>query len=200
MGHVIALSGWKGSGKDTVAQYLVSKHGYKQLSFATALKDYVAIQYDIPREYLDDQSRKEMLLVDYPVRNTDAFSSVIHQLLQEELKQGYWTPRALLILEGSIKRAVTSEYWVRRIIEEIVANPDQNYVISDMRYRSELEQLQNYLDTVTTVRIQRWERIDTLDPSERDLDYTPHKHQLFNTDISKETLYAQIDHIITALE
>ena len=38
---IIGLSGYAGSGKDAVAQYLVDTHGYTRVAFADAIRDFV---------------------------------------------------------------------------------------------------------------------------------------------------------------
>lgn len=180
MNKFIALSGWKRSGKDTVADHLVKKHRYTRISFADILKDMCAVEYKVPRSWFDDPVYKEAPITFLPpVRNTDAFSKEIHELLAEQFKQddrgySYWTPRALAILKGSTNRAVDPDYWVKRSVALYASQPG-NYVISDMRYRSEFRRLTELLgNNLTTVRIERFDTIETSDPSERDLDDTPH--------------------------
>lgn len=178
--RVIALSGWKGSGKDTVAAYLQEAFGYQKLSFAAALKDVVASTYKVSREDLDDPTKKEMPLFSYPVIPTDGFTEVIHSQLSSELRSGFWTPRALAILEGSIKRAVYPNYWVQAIVSEILNNPNQRYVITDMRFRSEADTLRTMLPDIDMWRINRFTTIDTNSTSERDLDQYPFDIYLAN--------------------
>lgn len=196
---VIALSGWKGSGKDTVADYLAKQHGYIRLSFAARLKDLVSQLYGVPREDLDSPSRKEMPLANYPVIPTDRFTETVHTLLSDELRHGYWTPRALCILEGSVKRSVRPNHWVNTVAMEIMENLDKRYVISDMRYKSELDTLRILLeDRIIPVRINRYDTITTTDPSERDLDDCAFDITLRNTE-SLDKLYSKLDHHITVL-
>ena len=40
---IIGICGFKSSGKDTLAEFLIKDYGFKKLSFASALKDIVAI-------------------------------------------------------------------------------------------------------------------------------------------------------------
>lgn len=198
MVQVIALSGWKGSGKDTVAEYLVRAYNYKQLSFAARLKDVVASTYKVPREDLDNPAKKELPLTSYPAILTDPFSEKVHSMLSAELQSGFWTPRALCILEGSIKRSVHSNYWVQSVVDQILRDSiDSKFVISDMRYKSEVDTLSLMLPPVslTTLRINRFDNVGTQDPSERNLD-----HHIFDMYIgnsgTKEELYAQVDYVI----
>lgn len=198
MSKVVAISGWAKSGKDTSADYLVS-NGYQRVAFADILKEMVAEQYNIPLEYCHKQELKERPLEQYPVMPKDAFSLEIAKLLFNEFRtlggkqarepyvdpsgaflgvmdrdaqQLYWTPRALCILEGSIKRSVDSGYWVGRAIQKIdkAISKGHNVVVSDLRYRSEVAQLrQAFNKTLTTVRINRFDSTPSTDASENDL-------------------------------
>ena len=171
MPRIICLSGWKGSGKDETAKVLGQLFGYQRLAMADKLKDEVAQIYGLDRRVLDDRILKETPLLNLPVINTDPFSATIHQMLSSELSSGYWTPRALCILEGSIKRAVASSHWLKALEREILAHPNRRYVITDMRYRSEARFFKAaFGQDVSIWRIMRSDHIDTMDPSERDLD------------------------------
>ncbi len=193
---VIALSGWKGSGKDTVAEYLVKEHGYIRNSFAESLKGLVALTYGIPHEDLYDQKKKEEPLAWLPVIANDSFSTVIHHLLRDELKGGYWTPRALCILEGSIKRSVNSNHWTRSVVQDILNKKNENHVISDLRYKSEVDILKMMVPGIKFVRIERDLEITTMDPSERDLDH--HKFDVYIPNkSSKEKLYENVDSMLS---
>lgn len=167
---VYALSGWRTSGKDTAADLLVREFGFNKLSFAAKLKDMVARDYNLPREWFDT-AQKEAPLTQYPVIPGDSFAETLHELLASELKSGFWTPRALCILEGSAKRSVHSNYWVRSVASEILSDTGtRDFVISDLRYKSEADTLKLLIPTIRLVRIERYDTIETRDPSERDLD------------------------------
>lgn len=195
--RVLALSGWRKSGKDTTADFLVREYGYTKLSFAAKLKDMVSTTYGVERALLDSQTHKEMPLYHLPACTTDAFTVRIHEMLGSELKSGYWTPRALCILEGSIKRAVNANFWVKSVASDILAAPSRDkFVISDMRYTSEADTLRILLPTVITLRIDRFETIDTLDPSERDLDNYKFDIELGNKGTVEE-LYTTLGHVIS---
>ena len=191
---VIAISGWKRSGKDTIANHLVDKHGFKRVGFADPLKDMVAEEYDIPRVHCDDPEFKESPIMKYPVTPRDSFAKDIADIMFLELRnkegkrsrydnfvssqlhneQLYWTPRALCILKGSTNRSVVSNYWVTCAVNKIgfdQSHKEKTYVISDLRYKNEVEQLRSFFGAnLTTVRVNRFDSSPSVDPSERDLD------------------------------
>lgn len=203
---VIAISGWKRSGKDTIAEQLIKEHQFKRIAFADPLKDSVAQEYGIPRSHCDDPAFKEQPILHLPLSPKDAFGLGAAELIYKECRtadgktpfdywidpsgaflgvysygsafteretvaQLYWTPRALCILKGSINRVVRSDYWVKAAIDQIKANPDGLFVISDLRYKSELAQLKAaFGKDITTVRVNRFDECNSQDASERDLD------------------------------
>ena len=186
---IIAISGFRSSGKDTAADIIVKDFNATKLSFAEPLKKLVAIQYNLPIIYMNDPKLKDLPLEDMPLSPKDKFNEAIHSLLREELKFGYWTPRALTILEGSTKRSVNPDYWATQVINRIrsynayeVAADDifgtktnsTIYVVSDLRFKNEAEQLKrNFKENLLLIRINRFDEIDSTDPSERDLDDYP---------------------------
>jgi len=201
---VIAISGWKRSGKDTLAEFLVKDFNFRRIGFADPLKDMVAQEYDIPRDHLDNPSYKEAPLTQYPVDPKDDFSKKMTDIMFGEFRnlQGkksnhgsfvssklageklYWTPRALAILKGSVNRSVASDYWVRTAVNKIAfdtTHPEQLYVISDLRYKSEMALLRAFFgDNLVTIRVNRFTHSESTDPSERDLDDAQFDHVIEN--------------------
>ena len=197
---IIALSGWKQSGKDTLAERLILEQGYVRLSFADTLKEMVSKTYDIPLEWCHSNDKKETPLSQYPVRTQDAFGEVLHDFMWGEYRKDQddtlcHTPRSLLILEGSVKRSVTSDFWVKTVVSIIKANPNNNYVITDVRYRSEMKQLkEEFDDQVKSIRVNRFADSPSDDPSERDLDNFVFDRVIENTG-TLEDLYKQADNL-----
>lgn len=173
---VIALNGWKQSGKDTTAEFLEDAYGFTRYAFADTLKDLVANTYKIPRASLDDPKLKEKALPQYPVNPKDPFGKMITDYMKAEFSvvknKKYWNPRSLAILEGSVKRSVNTQHWVNTITRSITTSTTTKAVITDLRYRSEVEELRKVFDKqqLLIVRINRWDESPSVDPSERDLD------------------------------
>ena len=83
---VVAVSGWKGSGKDLAATYLTANYGFLRYAFADIIKDLVSKQYNIPRDWCDSSKHKEQPLPQYPVITKDLFADTIHLTLAGEFR------------------------------------------------------------------------------------------------------------------
>lgn len=203
---VILISGWKGSGKDSVADYLMNNHNFIKFTFAKTLKNYTSKLYNIPLRKFYNRNLKEKPLLKFPVKSNDKFTDSIHKLLLKEFSNDlenqdlkYWTPRALIILEGSIKRSVDSNFWVKKVMKEMEGDglyyKPELCVISDCRYKSEVKAFkEKFGKDLITIRINRFNTINTNDPSERDLDNYNFDYVL-NNNGSLEDLYKKIDEI-----
>lgn len=216
---MLLVSGFKGSGKDTVADWLVKHKGYKQLSFASALKDEVASSYGLPRENFYNQALKEVPFLALPALATDDTSRVItthflkelafsdsskpvggfiidnkimgfKSIYSQSLELLYFTPRALLILHGALKRCVNPNHWVDVVMRQVKAG--DKVVISDWRFKNELDAVNDWAEgQVTTVRINR-EASTSTDPTEIDLLGQEVDVTIDNTG-SLEDLYKQLE-------
>lgn len=242
---IICLSGYKFSGKDTVAQYLIDNYRAIRVALADPLKDSVAEEFGIDRAWLDDPKFKEKPLLDMPVDPKDAFTKMIAEFMVKEFvredgtkpdkpfyqggkfyggftktsgksgKNGtfsmsvteghklYWTSRALAILKGSTNRAARSNYWTEKALESIQSKLDSGFkyiVVSDVRYRSEMEQIKaKFPSEVITIRINRNKDSPSDDPSERDLDNYQFDRYIDNTG-SLSATYRQVEDILEILK
>ena len=221
---ILLISGYKGSGKDEASQYFLHKD-FEKVSFATELKKQVAIEYNLPLFTFEESIWKERFLLDYPVVSEDNFSKEIHKLLKSEFRtksskqaefieyvgsslkmrttmsdglvtfkeQLYWTPRALMILHGSIGRSVDSNHWVKKALE----GKSGNIVVSDWRYKSEYDTIVKIYgrESVKTIRIDRFETVNTNHDSERNLDNFEFDH-LFENKGTLQDLYQKLGEIL----
>ena len=83
---IICFSGWKGSGKDECAKYLIERHNAIRVALADPLKDSVAQEFGINRASLDDPKRKESPLLNLPVDPKDKYSKMIAKFLVKEFR------------------------------------------------------------------------------------------------------------------
>lgn len=170
MKKLICISGWRRNGKDTIADYLVEKHGYKKLSLAEALKNDVCHVFNLNPICVFNDQAKDLPLAHLPVEEkTDSISQTMLDTVKGEFKNGHLTPRALCILLGSLGRAVQNDFWVNKVLAQL--DPNVNYVIPDLRFQSELASLSKCTThKAVFTRVQRFDTVDSVNASERDLD------------------------------
>lgn len=227
---VIGLSGYKGSGKDMVADYLVeSGWKFERLSFADPLKEMCAVEYNIPINFFYDRDKKETPLLHLPVRITDNFIAGIVDLLKDEFRtkngskpvlirndgQGllnngqyediFYTPRALAIFKGSGNRAVDGDFWIKKAIDHINNNDSCDYfIIPDLRFQTEAATLkERFGENFISVRVDRFPTVDSNDPSERDLDSYHFDYYINNKkseNVTKDKVFEQVNQIINLKE
>jgi hypothetical protein len=148
---IIWLSGWAGSGKDTMAEILCKKLDYHRFAFADSLKDIVAQENNFPRSWCDTQEGKKIVI------NADG-QTVRDMLIQKsfemkKLNQNIFTEKEYLkIVEGQAEC--------------------NNIVITDWRYKHEYSYFKALFPLAqhTTVRIIRPAIESADDPSEHELD------------------------------
>lgn len=203
--NIVLVSGWKGSGKDSFSDILVDHYKYKKYSFATALKDEVSIQYEIPREYFESRLLKEKALLNKPLYGGHEWSlddllphfrteEGLIPLLKENIETRenllyykneclYWTPRALLIVEARTKLMIDPLYFCRKMLVSMKQTlKTQSVVVADWRYNHEYDYIVKNFSKHSTVTI----RIDTdknnecIDSSENSLDSFPFHRRIFN--------------------
>lgn len=140
---IVSISGLIGSGKDTVADYLVAQHGFKRESFAGALKDAVAAVFSWDRELLEGRSAEARAWRE----QTDAWWA-------KRLNLPHLTPRWVLQNWGTevMRRNFHDDIWVASL-ENRLRKTTEDIVISDCRFPNELKIIKNL--NGTTVRVAR---------------------------------------------
>jgi hypothetical protein len=153
--HIVMLSGWAGSGKDTVANIMTSEHRYTRFAFADALKDDVHQCTGIPMQILHSPYMK-MEALPFPI---DGFPDAI-------------TYRDVIIQHAARQRALDNDIYSRKVVDEICAKKASRVVISDWRYQREYEVLKEAFPEVTVRKVViRNPSVSQMDiPSEHDLD------------------------------
>jgi hypothetical protein len=113
--------GQKRSGKDSLASFLVSRHGFRRLAFADRLKA-IALHTD-------------------PLVDADAslgrLSDLIYRLSWEGAKEHPEVRGYLQSLGVAVREHLGEDTWIRPVIEE--ASRLQNAVVTDVRFPNEAE-------------------------------------------------------------
>lgn len=196
--NIILVSGYKGSGKDVLADYLWEDQDYHKMAFADILKSEVSKTYNIPIIDFYQRDTKDDPIPNYSTDIiVDAQAKRVLTLFESELKNKHWTPRALCILEASAKKAVNPHYYTNKVIENIMNGFSQNIVIADWRFSAEYWKMKEHFgDDVITVRINRFDSVDSLDPSELELDDFDNFDYIIDNKGTVEDFYNNIDNLI----
>jgi len=126
---IIGLVGLINSGKGTVASHLVDNFNFRQESFASALKDAAAVLFDWPRYLLEGDTNESR-----------EWREIIDPWWSEKLNIPNFTPRYALQYLGTdiLRTHFNSDIWFLTVQNKIRKNPNQHFVISDVRFPNEV--------------------------------------------------------------
>ena len=130
---IIGVVGFIGSGKDTIADYLVGFHGYRRDSFAGTLKDAVAAVFGWDRELLEGRTPEAR-----------AWREQVDTWWAKRLDMPKLTPRWVLQYWGTevCRRAFHDDIWIAALEARLSRRSDDT-VISDVRFPNEIASIRN---------------------------------------------------------
>lgn len=142
---IIGVAGFIGSGKDTIADYLITFKGYKRMSFAGPLKDAVASIFNWDRE-----------LIEGTTKYSREWRDTVDTWWAERLDIKHLTPRWVLQQWGTEvgRRAFHDDIWIASI-ENQLRDAKDDIVISDCRFPNELKSIKRMGGI--TIRVHRGE-------------------------------------------
>lgn len=180
---IIGLNGLAGSGKDTIADFLVENYNFKKVSFATILKHIIAIIFSWNREKLDGLTEQDRLWRE----TTDEWWS-------SALNIPNFTPRYAMQNIGTnlFRHHFNENIWIlsmQRKIEIFLQNNSSNIVITDCRFENEIEFVKKMGGIVVLVKRDESRKAKMNHESERETD--THDATIYNN-CSKDELYEEI--------
>jgi len=130
---IIGVCGFIGSGKDTIADYLVNIHQFRRESFANSLKDAVAHVFGWDRDMLEGRTRQSR-----------EWREQVDPWWAKRLDMPELTPRWVLQYWGTevCRRAFHDDIWIAAL-ENKLRNSKDDIVISDCRFPNEIKSIQN---------------------------------------------------------
>ena len=130
---IVGIAGFIGSGKDTIADYLITFKGFKRMSYAGPLKDAVAAIFDWDRELLEGTTQYSR-----------QWRDTVDTWWAERLKIPHLTPRFVLQQWGTEvgRRAFHDDIWIASVENKLRSEKD-HIVISDCRFPNELKSIKN---------------------------------------------------------
>lgn len=129
--QLIGLMGFIGSGKDTVADYLVNFHEFKRESFASSLKDSISVIFGWNRDLLEGRSKESR-----------EWREQVDSWWAERLEISHLTPRWILQYVGTdaLRSSFHDDIWIASLENKLRLTTD-NVVISDVRFPNEIKAL-----------------------------------------------------------
>jgi len=130
---IIAISGLIGSGKDTVADYLVNLHEFRRESFAGNLKNAMCEIFGWDREMLEGRSK-----------SSREWREQVDPWWAKRLDMPHLTPRWILQHVGTdvIRGHFHDAMWLASL-ENKLRKTNDNIVISDVRFKNEVKMLKD---------------------------------------------------------
>ena len=130
---ILGICGFQSSGKDTIADYLVSRYGFKKLSFACALKDILSIIFGWPRDKLEGITKEDRLWRE----NVDTWWA-------KKLNMPHLTPRFALQHFGTeiFRNNWHPDIWTKIIEKQLTTYT--NIIITDCRFPNEINLVKKY--------------------------------------------------------
>lgn len=130
---IIGVCGFIGSGKDTIADYLVNYHGFRRESFANSLKDAVSQVFGWDRVLLEGRTKQAR-----------EWREQVDPWWSERLNMPNLTPRWILQYWGTevCRKAFHDDIWIAAL-ENKLRNSKDDIVISDCRFPNEIKSIKN---------------------------------------------------------
>ena len=140
---LIGVAGLIGSGKDTVADYLITHKGFRRMSFAEPLKDAISSIFGWDRCLLEGNTEESRIWRD----QVDVWWA-------NKLGVSHLTPRWVLQQWGTEvgRRAFHDNIWIASV-ENKLRNITDDVVISDCRFPNELKAIKSI--NGITIRVSR---------------------------------------------
>ena len=130
---IIGVCGFIGSGKDTIADYLVNFHGYRRESFANSLKDAVSQVFGWDRTMLEGRTK-----------SARDWREQVDPWWSERLNMPNLTPRWDLQYWGTevCRKAFHDDIWIASLENKLRTSTD-DIVISDCRFPNEIKSIKD---------------------------------------------------------
>ena len=130
---IIGICGFIGSGKDTIADYLVNFHEFRRESFASTLKDAVSAVFGWDRTLLEGRTKEAR-----------EWREQVDQWWAKRLDMPTLTPRWVLQYWGTevCRKAFHDDIWIASL-ENKLCNSKDHVVISDCRFPNEIQSIRN---------------------------------------------------------
>ena len=147
---ILGVTGLIGSGKDTIADYLVTEHGFKRVSFAASLKDAASAVFGWDREMLEGTTKKSRV---WREKKDEWWSERLGMTVTPRLMLQYWGTEVC-------RKGFHEDIWVASV-ENKLRQSEDDIVITDCRFSNEVDAIKNAGGVA--IRVERGDRPEWYD-------------------------------------
>ncbi len=141
MGKIIGFYGPPGSGKNTACDILIKnfpEYNFIHISFAEKLKDCISLLFNIDRQLLEGIGTQEFR----NLREIPNEKIINLNLINPETNIKAVSIRDLLRSVANAFKTMSPDIWINLLKQNIDLN--KNYVISDVRFKNEIDFIQSH--------------------------------------------------------
>ena len=162
---LIGLMGYKQSGKDTCADYLVRHHGFQKYAFAEPVKQVCKIMFQLETSQMEDEQKEKLDM------------------------RWNMTPRQMMQKVGTdmVRNHLGKDFWVKSMEMRVKKKNDPKVVVSDVRFQNEAEWIKQHngvlvriVDGTTNHTDQHQSETEQLAIQEDIVLYNNKDHQFYN--------------------
>ena len=142
---IILLSGPKRCGKDTLANYLKDNYNYEHLKITSKLKECIKLFFDL--EDYDLEEIKELTNPEWKTSPRKMMQFIGTEMFQYKIQE--------------LLPNVGKKFWIKSLFNNTLiskltdTNEDYKIVISDLRFKHELEEIKNLNIPLVHLRIKK---------------------------------------------
>lgn len=177
MFKVIAVTGLKRSGKDTICDFISKEYGYEHVKISSKLKSILKLSFDLDDDDLES-SRKDTIHPRLRVSPRTLMDFFGTHIFQYELNK--------------IMPTVGRTFWIDDLLSK--GSNGRRIVISDLRFHHEVEILKKYPDCLI-LRVNRQTIAQSEYSSEKEIASLVVDHEIENNG-SLQSLYDSVNTIL----
>ena len=182
---ILSLSGYKGSGKNTVADYISQHYGFaNQISFASTVKDILSTLFGWNRVKLDGLAQED--------RN---WRNQIDYYWSRKIGYDFTPNIAMKEFGTDVMRKWIPDIWVSIVEKKLLQLQNSPIIVTDTRFENEYEMLRNNGAIIVGI-IKKTDKVFTHESDTTwlnfKLDYTLNNEKTFSE------LYTECDMMMTS--
>ena len=186
---IIAVCGYKRSGKDTIAKYLNKKYNYKHLKITYKLKECLKLLFDL-RDHELETDKKDKINKKWNVTPRKLMQFIGTEIFQYKIQE--------------ILPDIDKKFWIKTFLTDSLVNnlrnkKDFHIVISDIRFIHEYEELKKLNIPISVIKVTKdnimIDSNEELHISEREFIKIPYDKEILNNS-TFDDMYKKIDEYI----